>query len=63
MLFSFDVNKEQFDYDDRYDDMYVDVKVRVSVTRKGYNAHSKDGKKKTLARNRARNAKFAHRPQ
>lgn len=62
MLFRFNVNN-QTDYDDEYDDLYVDVKVRVSVTRKGYNAHSKDNKKRTLARDRARNAKFACRPQ
>lgn len=62
MLFRFNVN-DQADYNDEYDDLYVNVKVRVSVARKGYNAHSKDGKKKTLARDRARNAKFARRPQ
>lgn len=61
MLFRFNVNDEG--YNDVYDDMYINVKVRVSATRKGYNPHSKDGKKKTLARNRARNAKFARRPQ
>lgn len=62
MLFKFNVN-DQADYNDEYDDLYVDVKVRVTATRKGYNAHSKDNKKRTLARDRARNAKLARRPQ
>lgn len=62
MLFRFNVNN-QADYNDEYDDLYVDVKVRVSATRKGYNAHSKDKKKAELARKRARNAKYARRPQ
>lgn len=61
MLFRFNVNEE--DYNDVYDDMYVNVKVRVSATRKGYNPHNKDSKKKTLARDRARSAKLARRPQ
>jgi len=62
MLFRFNVNNQNIEDADDYMD-YVEVSVRVDVTRKGYNAHSKDGKKKTLARNRARNAKFARRPQ
>lgn len=62
MLFRFNVDN-QTDYNDEYDNLYVDVKVRVSVTRKGYNAHSKDSKKRTLARDRARSAKLARRPQ
>lgn len=60
MLFGSNMN-DQTDYNDEYDNLYVSVKVRVSVTRKGYNAHSKDNKKKTLDRDRARNAKLARR--
>lgn len=60
MLFGFNAN-DQTDYNDEYDDMYVSVKVRVSVTRKGYNPNGKDKKKAELARKRARNAKYARR--
>lgn len=62
MLFKFNVNNQNIEDTDDYID-YVEVNVKVSVTRKGYNAHNKDSKKLTLARERARNAKFARRPQ
>lgn len=62
MLFRFNVNNQNIEDADDYID-YVEVNVKVNVTRKGYNAHRKDGKKQTLARERARNAKFARRPQ
>ena len=62
MLFRFNVNNQDIEDADDYID-YVEVNVKVNVTRKGYNAHSKDGKKQTLAREGARNAKFARRPQ
>lgn len=48
------------DYESFYEAKIVKVKNNI---RKGYDSHSKDGKKKTLARNRARNAKFARRPR
>ena len=43
---------------------YMNVsKTRYDITRKGYNPHGKDAKRKTLARKRAINAKLARRPQ
>lgn len=62
MLFRFNVNNQNIEDADDYID-YVEVNVKVSVTRKGYNAHGKDKKKAALARERARNAKYSRRPQ
>lgn len=40
MLFRFNVNNQNIEDADDYID-YVEVNVKVSVTRKGYNAHGK----------------------
>ena len=62
MLFRFNINNQDIEDADDYMD-YVEVNVKVNVARKGYNARNKDSKKLTLARERARNAKFARRPR
>lgn len=56
MKFKFFEGSDLEDFEGCYE-----VKVRIDVTRKGYNPNGKDKKKAELARKRARNAKYARR--
>lgn len=56
MKFKFCENSN-FEMDD-FESCY-EVKIRIDVTRKGYNPNGKDKKKAEIARKRARNAKYA----